>query len=118
MWNIFCKKRGIFYLKIKDLLLPFLSASVADPDPRSGMGKIKIRIRDEHHGSYFRELWNHVLVKKLPKFLNADADPESGIFLTQDPDPGWIKFGSGILDKHPGSVTLLPTAVMYQTYKK
>jgi hypothetical protein len=44
--------------------------------------KIKIRIRDEHPGSYFRELRNNFWIKML-KFLNADA----GIFLTLD--PGW-----------------------------
>jgi hypothetical protein len=47
-----------------------LASSVADPDPGSGvfltpgsgMGKkIKIRIRDEHPGSYFWELRNNSL---------------------------------------------------------
>jgi hypothetical protein len=51
----------------------------------------EIRIRDEHSGSYFRELRNNFLGKIL-KFFDADADLE--IFSTLD--PGWKKFGSGI----------------------
>jgi hypothetical protein len=42
---------------------------------------------------------------KILKFLDADPDPDPGIFLTRD--PGWKKFRSGIRDKHPGSVTPL-----------
>jgi hypothetical protein len=55
--------------------------------------KIKIRIRDEYFGSYFRELRNNFRVKIL-KFFSADADP--GIFLTLDQGYGMKKFGSGI----------------------
>jgi hypothetical protein len=69
--------------------------SVADPDPvpfsffttGSGMGKIKIRILDEHSGSYFREIitiFCNFWIKIL-KFFDADPDPGSGIFLTLDP---------------------------------
>jgi hypothetical protein len=73
------------------------TSSVEDPDPRFGMGKkIKIRIRDEHPGSHFRELRNNFWVKNTPKFF--DADPGSGIFLTWIRDPGWEKFGSGTPD--------------------
>jgi hypothetical protein len=50
--------------------------------------KIKIRIRDEHPGSYFRELRNNFWVKIL-KYFDADADPGPGIFLTME------KSGSG-----------------------
>jgi hypothetical protein len=48
------------------------------------MGK-KTKIRDEHPGSYFRELKNNFWVKIL-EFFDADA----GIFLTLDKnsDPG------------------------------
>jgi hypothetical protein len=41
--------------------------------------KIKIRIRDEHPGSYFRELGNNFFGYKILKLF--DADPGSGIFL-------------------------------------
>jgi hypothetical protein len=41
--------------------------------------KIKMQIRDEHPGSYFRELRNNFWVKIL-KYFDADADPGSGIF--------------------------------------
>jgi hypothetical protein len=72
--------------------------SVANPDrgsgaflnPESGMVNTKSRsrsgIRDEHSGSYFREL----------KFFDADPNPGSGIFLTLD--PGWKIFESRILN--------------------
>jgi hypothetical protein len=40
--------------------------------------------------------------KKLnPSLLLLFLDPESGIR-----DPGWVKTGSGIQDKYPGSATL------------
>ncbi len=66
-----------------------LSSSVADPGSgafltpgiRDGL-KIKIRIRDEYFGSYFRELRNKFLVKILKFF---DADPDPGNFLARDP---------------------------------
>jgi hypothetical protein len=58
-----------------------------------GKKKIKIRILDEHPGSYFRELRNNFFWLKIIKFFDAD------------PDLGWKKFGSGIRDKHPGSNT-------------
>jgi hypothetical protein len=57
------------------------------------MGGSGILIRDEHPGSYFRELRNNFWVKRL-KFFDADADP--GFFLTLD--PGWKKFRSGEID--------------------
>jgi hypothetical protein len=41
------------------------------------------------------------------KFLDADPDPGSGIYLTLDLGSGEEKFGSGIWDKHPGSATLV-----------
>jgi hypothetical protein len=46
-----------------------------------------------------------IFVLTVFKFFDADADRGSGIFLT--PGSGMEKFGSGILDKHPGSATLL-----------
>jgi hypothetical protein len=42
---------------------------------RSGSG-----IRDEHPGSYFRELGKDFWVKKIPKFFDADLGPGSGTF--------------------------------------
>jgi hypothetical protein len=68
------------------------------------MGKISgsgfgIRIRDEQPGSYFRELRNNFLGLK---YLNSLIRIRDG----KNSDPGWKIFGSGILDKHPGSETL------------
>ncbi len=60
-------------------------------DLGSGMGKkIRIRIRDEQPGSYFRELRNNFWVKTL-KFFEADPDQGSRIRNLFDP-------GSGIQD--------------------
>jgi hypothetical protein len=76
-----------------------LFCSVADPDPRSGASlapgsgfrclfgpkkHIRIRIRDEQPGSYFRELRNNFLGFK---YFNS---------LMRIRDPGWKKFGPGI----------------------
>jgi hypothetical protein len=47
----------------------------SDPDPGSGSG-----IRDEHPGSYSRELRNNFFGLKIPKFFDADPDPGSRIF--------------------------------------
>jgi hypothetical protein len=58
-----------------------------------------IWIRDEHPGSYFRELRNYFWVKIL-KFLDADA----AIFLT--PGSGIWNGKIRIRDKNPGSATL------------
>jgi hypothetical protein len=58
--------------------------------------KVKIRIRDEHPGSYFRQLRNNFWVKN-----SVIRDPESS-----DPGSGMEKFGSGIWDNHPRSATL------------
>jgi hypothetical protein len=58
------------------------------------------RIRDEHPGSYLREILNNLWVKIL-EFVDADSDPRSGIFLTYN---GWKKLRSP--DKNPGSATL------------
>jgi hypothetical protein len=44
---------------------------------------------------------------KILKFFDADADPESGIFLSLVPGSGMEKVGFGIRDKHPGSATLV-----------
>jgi hypothetical protein len=55
--------------------------------------KVKIRIRDGHAGSYFRELRKNFWAKIL-KFFDGNPDPGYEIFFTLD--PGWKKFGSGI----------------------
>jgi hypothetical protein len=44
----------------------------------------RLRIRDEQSGTYFRELSNNFFWVKILKFFDAD--------------PGWKKFGSGILN--------------------
>jgi hypothetical protein len=41
-------------------------------------------IRDEHPGSYFREQFFGLLL--ILKFFDAGPNPESGIFLTLDPE--------------------------------
>jgi hypothetical protein len=72
-------------------------ASVADPDPGSGMGRKSAfgsGIRDEQPGSYFLELRNHYFGIKWMERVRIR-------------DPGWNKVGSGIRDKHPGSATLV-----------
>jgi hypothetical protein len=57
----------------------FLTSGSGIWDPGSGMGKkIKIRIRDIHPGSYFRELRNNFLGKIL-KFFDADPNPGSRV---------------------------------------
>jgi hypothetical protein len=48
---------------------------------------------------------------KILKFF--DEDPGSGMETVRIWDPGWKKVGSGILDKHPGSATLLSRADTY-----
>ncbi len=68
-----------------------------------GTGMEKIRIRDKHSGSYFRELSKNFLGLKILNFALRIQDP----VLFWHLDPGWEKPGSGILDKHPGSATLV-----------
>jgi hypothetical protein len=67
---------------------------------------MKIRIRDEHPGSYFREVGNNIRVKILI-FFDADVDPdtESGNIF----DPGFWMEKIRIRDHHPGSATLVTT---------
>jgi hypothetical protein len=55
-----------------------------------GWVKIRIGIRDEHPGSYFREQINNFIVKIL-KFFYVDPGPGPGIFLTLDPGSGLEK---------------------------
>jgi hypothetical protein len=56
--------------------------------PGFGMGKkIRIRIRDEQQGSYFRVLRNHLYGVKKLKYINS---------FMRIRDPGWKKFGSGM----------------------
>ncbi len=69
--------------------------------------KIKIQIRDEHPGSYFRELIETIFCVKILKFFDADPDPGSGFFLTRVRDGKNSDPGFGIRGKHPGSATLL-----------
>jgi hypothetical protein len=64
-----------------------------DPDPG-------LNIPEHIFGSLETILWVKIL-----KFFDADADPDSGIFLTLDPGSGTDKLQ--IRDKHPGSATLL-----------
>ncbi len=70
-----------------------------DPWIRDGK-KIKIRIRDEHPGSYFQELKTIFWVKNT-LILLCESNPGSGIFLTLDPGSGMEKFESGIINPDP-----------------
>jgi hypothetical protein len=67
-----------------------------------GWGKIKIRIRDEHLGLYFRKLKNIFFGLKILKFFDADLDP------------GWKKFGSVIGEPRLTS-RIRNTGIEYQT---
>ena len=72
----------------------------------------KIWNRNEHFGLNFRELRNNFLgLLKILKFVDADADPILGIFLTLD--PRWKNFRSGIRDKHPGYATLIQSLEVF-----
>jgi hypothetical protein len=51
--------------------------------------KIKILIRDEHPGTYFRKPRKKFVGVKILKFFDADPDP--GIFLNLDPGSGTEK---------------------------
>ncbi len=97
------------------------STSVADPDPglgaflTPGSGRKSASgpgIRDEHPGTYFLELRNHLFCffgVKMLKFF--DEDPGWRQFGSEIGDPGWKKVGSGIRAKHPGSATLFSTFI-------
>ncbi len=86
-----------------------ITSNVADPgwvnknnqDPYPGSG---MNIPDHNSESLETVFW----LSKL-KFFDADPVPGSGIFLTRDPGSG-MKI-CGIRDKHPGSATLITTAV-------
>ena len=83
-------------------------SSVADPGSGAFLTPgirdgLKIRIRDEQPGSYFRELKKKFGVK-IPKFL--DTYPEWKKF-----GSGMEKFGPGIRDKQLGSATLPPNHI-------
>ncbi len=80
----------------------FFDPWIRDP----GWVKIKIRIRDEHPGSYSESLGQFFGLKYCNSFVQI-WNP--GIFFTMD--PGWIRFGSGIRDKHPGCLTLRGTSL-------
>ncbi len=102
----------IMALKLGSGSRPRFLISTAEPDPgfgaflpldtgsRAGIrnGK-KIRIRDEHPGSHFRELRKNLLGWKYLNSLMGIRDPF-------DPGSGMEKFGSVIRKKHPGSATL------------
>jgi hypothetical protein len=72
--------------------LPVLRIRIRDPSPFDRDKKIKIRIRDEYFGSYFRELRNNILgYITVLKFFDADANSDPRIFLTLDPGSGMEK---------------------------
>jgi hypothetical protein len=48
--------------------------------------------------------------------LIFDADPGSGMEQIRIRDPAWKKVGSGIRDKHPGSVTLMKMVLTFTTF--
>ncbi len=60
---------------------------------------LRIRIRDEQPGSYFRELNKQFFGFIILKFF--------------DVDPGWKKIWSGIRRKHPGSATLAVPVLLF-----
>jgi hypothetical protein len=83
-------------------------SSVADPDPGSGafltpgsgmVKNIRIRIRDEQPGSYFRELRNHFFGLK---YINSLMQIRDG----KNSDPGSRMEKIRIRDNHPRSATL------------
>jgi hypothetical protein len=89
--------------------MPLVFASVADPDPGSGIGCLfdpGIRdgrksasgsgIRDEQPGSYFLELRNHFFAFFGVKILKFFEEPGSGMETVRIRDPGWKKVVSGI----------------------
>jgi hypothetical protein len=96
-----------------------IPTSVEDPNlesgafltPWSGMGKNRIRIRDEQPGSYFWDFRNPFFGLKYLNYLMQIRDPGSGMGKIRVRDPGWKTFGSGIRDKHPWSATLIPSTV-------
>jgi hypothetical protein len=55
----------------------------------------------------FLTLRNHFFAFLGVKILKFFEDPGSGMEAVRIRDPGRIKVGSGIRDKHPGSATLL-----------
>jgi hypothetical protein len=62
-------------------------------------------------GFYIFSVAFDVIIKFV--LITSVADPGSGIRCLFDPwirDPGWVKSGSGIRDKNPGSATLLITS--------
>jgi hypothetical protein len=81
--------------KIKKVIIP---SSVADLDPGSGafltpgsgMGKIRIRIRDEQPGSYFRELRNFFGLKYLNFLIRQPGSGKGNIRIRdgKNSDPG------------------------------
>ncbi len=67
-----------------------------DPDPGSGMGEKRTRIRDPGRTSWI------IFPRKILKFFDADSDP-GGKFISGIRKE---KFGSGTRNKHPGFATL------------
>jgi hypothetical protein len=64
-------KTALLWIRIRDTM--HFVFWIRDP---GGIKKIKLRIRDEHPGSYFRKIRNNFLGVKILKFLDADPDPQ------------------------------------------
>jgi hypothetical protein len=88
------RRSGAGWLELFTENAIFIIGRIADPDPGFGAFltldpgwiKIRVRIRDEQPGSYFRELNKQFFVLKYLNYLMRTRDPE------------WKKFGSGIRD--------------------
>jgi hypothetical protein len=65
----------------------------------------KIRVRDNHHGSYFREQFWVTTLHSLSTSV-ADPDPGWGAFFNLDPELKNLAPGFGIRNKHPGLLCL------------
>ncbi len=69
---------GIRNLRIRMFL------GLPDPHPNP-LVTSRVRIRDEHFGSHYREIREKKIWVKILKLFDAHADPDPGIFLTLDP---------------------------------
>jgi hypothetical protein len=90
-----------------------VECSVADPGsgafltPVSGMGKKSRCGSGMYIPDHVSEGLETIFWVKILKFLDADPDQGSEIFLHWIRDQGRKNFGYGIRDKHPGSATLV-----------
>jgi hypothetical protein len=101
-YTYFCKNVATFIPAFKISSQPVLRIRIRDPVPfwpwiRDGQ-KVNIRIRDEHPGSYYRELGSNFWVKILI-FFYADVNPDTESKNLFHPGSGMEKIR--VRDKHP-----------------